>query len=279
MNRRRAIFCTITVAAALAAASIGAYAADAKKYPDWEGQWERIGSGSFDPSKPPGHGQDPPLTAEYQAVWEANLKENRAGGQAYNPQARCIPSGMPRMMIAYQPLELIVTPAITYVAVSGRNEFRRIYTDGRDWPINAPQSLSGYSIGRWLDEDGDGRYDVLEVETRDLKGPRIIDAEGIPVHKDNQTLVKERIGLDRANADVLRDEITTLDHALTRPWTVIRTYRRLRDPTWVEDFCGEDNRWVFIGGESYMKGPDGQLMPAKKDQKPPDLRFFNQARQ
>src|ERR1700722_18691389 len=217
----------------LASAIIGARAADEKRYPDWEGQWERIGIGSFDPSKPPGRGQQPPLTAEYQAIWEANLKENRAGGQNYNPQARCIPSGMPRMMIAYQPLEVIVTPTTTYVAVSGRNEFRRIYTDGRDWPNNAQPSLSGYSIGRWVDQDGDGRYDMLEVETRDLKGRRIIDAEGIPVHKDNQTVVKERIALDTSHPDVLRDEITTFDHALTRPWTVTREYPRRRGPTGV----------------------------------------------
>jgi hypothetical protein len=32
--------------------------------------------------------------------------------------------------------------------------------------------FEGYSIGKWVDEDGDGRYDVLEVETRALKGPR-----------------------------------------------------------------------------------------------------------
>jgi hypothetical protein len=32
--------------------------------------------------------------------------------------------------------------------------------------------FAGYSIGKWVDEDGDGRYDVLVVETRNMKGPR-----------------------------------------------------------------------------------------------------------
>jgi hypothetical protein len=27
-------------------------------------------------------------------------------------------------------------------------------------------NLCGYSIGNWVDEDRDGRYDVLKVETR-----------------------------------------------------------------------------------------------------------------
>ena len=35
----------------------------------------------------------------------------------------------------------------------------------------------GYSIGQWIDTDGDGKYDVLEVETRNLKGPRAFDFE------------------------------------------------------------------------------------------------------
>ena len=43
---------------------------------------------------------------------------------------------------------------------------RRIYTDGRQFPMDESPSWMGYSIGRWIDEDGDGRYDALEVETR-----------------------------------------------------------------------------------------------------------------
>src|SRR5580704_9189161 len=70
------------------------------KYPDWAGAWERIGGGSYDPSKPVGRAQQPPLTAEYQAIWERNLAEEAAGGQEYNTQAHCLPGGMPRMMIA-----------------------------------------------------------------------------------------------------------------------------------------------------------------------------------
>jgi hypothetical protein len=268
--------CAATVMVVLAAVGVAARAADAMKYPDWEGQWERLEGAQWDPSRPPGLPQRPPLTAEYQAIWEAYLRESKAGGQNYNPQARCLPGGMPRMMIAYQPLEFIVTPATTYVVVSGRNEFRHIYTDGRSWPNNVMPSFAGYSIGRWND-DGDGRYDVLEVETRDMKGPRLVDASGIPVHEDNQTVVKERIFLDKADADILHDEITTIDHAFTQPWTVMRTYHRQRNPIWVQDVCEEGNRWVFIGGETYMKGPGDLLMPTRKDEPAPDLKYFEKS--
>jgi hypothetical protein len=42
--------------------------------------------------------------------------------------------------------------------------------------------------GGWIDEDGDGRYDVLEVDTRGaFKGPRAYDHTGLPLHFDNQS--------------------------------------------------------------------------------------------
>ena len=150
------------------------------------------------------------------------------------------------MMIGYEPIEVIVLPEITYMQMMFNSEFRRIYTDGRDFPKEIEPSFAGYSIGKWIDEDGDGHYDVLEVETRSFKGPRIIDRSGIPLHKDNQTVIKERIYRDKADPNVLRDEITVIDHALTRPWTVTRSFHREAKTVWTEHSCGENNDWVFI---------------------------------
>ncbi len=270
---------SLVLAAATMMASPATRADDAAKYPDWKGAWVRLddlAGGSFDPGKRPGRAQQPPLTAEYQAMWEANIAERASGGQYYNTQVRCLPSGMPRMMIAYQPLEAIITPEVTHIHIGFFNEHRRIYTDGRDWPQAITPTFSGYSIGRWVDAGRDGRYDVLEVETRGLKGPRIFDPSGIPLHQDNQTVTKERLFLDKGDANILRDEITVYDHALTRPWTVTRGYQRDRDPVWIEDHCGENNQYVFIRGQSFLKSADGALMPTRKDQPPPELRDFNQ---
>ena len=38
--------------------------------------------------------------------------------------------------------------------------------------------------------------------------------------------------------------------------------------------CAENNQHVHIGNENYMVSADGLLMPAKKNQDPPDLRYF-----
>jgi hypothetical protein len=267
--------CGFVIAALLSVALAGANAFDESKYPSWKGQWTRIGgAGSYDPTKPPGPPQEPPLTAEYRAIWEANIAEGRAGGQYYNPPVRCIPHGMPRMMMAFEPMEIIIVPDVTYIYMSLYSGFRRIYTDGRVFPKDDVPSFAGYSIGKWTDADGDGRYDVLEVETRNLNGPRLFDSSGIPLHKDNMTVIRERIFQDKNDPNILRDEITTIDNALTKPWVITRSYSKAVEPLWVETTCGENNNYLFIEGQTYLIGADGKLMPSRRGQQPPDTRHF-----
>jgi len=267
----------VALGIALTMSASSAPAFDETKYPDWSGQWHRPrGVGiQWDQTKPLGRGQHAPLTAEYQALFEASLADQAKGGQGEDARFTCIPPGMPRIMTIIWPAEFVILPKIAYVNFENHMP-RRIYTDGRSFPTNEEPSFAGYSIGEWLDTDGDGRYDTLAVETRNLKGPRTFETTGLPLHKDNQTIVKERIALDKSNPDVLLNEITTIDNALTRPWTVIKKYRRERNFIWVENICAEGNAHVAIGKENYMMSADGLLMPARKNQAPPDLRYFQQ---
>jgi hypothetical protein len=72
------------------------------------------------------------------------------------------------------------------------------------------------------------------------------------------------------------DEITVIDHALTRPWTAVRDLRRNPNPrpSGREFVWAEGDAWVRIGEETYFGGAAGQLMPMLKGQQPPDLRYF-----
>jgi hypothetical protein len=289
------MICAIGVAGAVVMICGSVQAADRAKYPDWKGAWQRFvpevsvispsglrtpgGQPSFDQTKPWGPGQEAPLTPEYQKVLEDSIADQATGGQGNNfNRARCIFSGMPITMTAFEALELVVTPETTYVLISGNNPPRRIFTDGRNWPKDIQPTYAGYSIGRWIDEDGDGVYNMLEVETRGFKGPRVYDATGLPLHFDNQSIFKERIHRDRSDPNILHDEITVIDHALTRPWTVHKKY--ILDPNahhdWVESNCIEGSELVAIDKEMYILRADGLLMPAKKGQPPPDLRYFKQ---
>jgi hypothetical protein len=176
-------------------------------------------------------------------------------------------------------MEIIVLPDTTYIRVDHiRDTHRRIYTDGRDWPAEIEPGFDGYSIGRWIDTKRDGHYDLLEVETRAFKGPRSYDASGLPLHRDNQSIFKEQIYLDAANPNLLHDDLTVIDHGLTQPWTVHKTYRRNASPRpiWIEYVCAEGQQLVHIGTQGYMLSADGYLMPTRRDQPPPDLKYFNQ---
>jgi hypothetical protein len=282
MRSRNAIG-AFALAVAVMAPLGGAWAADEAKYPNWKGEWDtinpRLGGQAikFDPTKAWGPAQQAPLTPEYQKVLEESMADQAKGGLGNYPTARCLPGGMPRMMAA--PVqEYVITPETTYIVTGA--ELRRIFTDGRDWPANAEPTYQGFSIGKWIDEDGDGRYDVLEVETRNFKGPRAYDASGLPLAFDNQSIFKERFHLDKNDPNLLHDEITVFDHALTRPWSVDKTFRHNPNPhpNWGIATCAEGNNQIVIGSENYFLSGDGLLMPAKKDQAPPDLRYFKQSR-
>jgi len=267
----------LALAAALLAAPAAAQVVDFGKYPDLKGQWFRTGN----PNNWRELAGPAPLTPEYQKVFAAIQADLASGGPGNWPSTFCIPAGMPAMMSFYDPGEIVVMPNTTYILISHNDDsFRRIYTDGRDWPQDPELTYAGYSIGRWIDEYGEGKYSTLEIETRFLRGPRGYDTSGLPFDKDNQTIIKERIYLDRADPNKLYDQITVIDHALTRPYTKLQVATRNPSPrpAWHMDVCSQDNTWVKVGDEPYYLSADGKLMPSKKNQSPPDLSYFKQAK-
>ena len=273
--------CAAAVAIGLATAS-AAQDFDDATYPDLSGQWVAVrfavdGQPAFDPTKPWGLGQQAPLTSEHRQVLEESIAAQAKGAQGNWFSGI---SGMPAMMTLYRPMEIVVLPDITYIRIDHTHQsHRRIFTDDRDWPHDFLPSFRGYSIGNWIDTDGDRRYDLLEVETRFLKGPRALDPAGMPTHPNNNSIVKERIYFDRVDPSLLHDEITLIDDAYTRPWTVLKSYRRPSNahPDWPEDSC-DTGGMVLIGREGYFRSGDGTIMPATKDQPPPDLRYFPPAK-
>ena len=151
---------TATLVALAVALTIGpAWAADDAKYPDWRGQWARFpvrglpGQPSHDQTKPWGLGQQAPLTPEYQAILEASIADQAKGGLGNFPTTSGRASGMPHMMMAFIPMEFVVTPDATYILVGMYDHFRRIFTDGRDWPKDHRADLLGL-LDRPMDRRG-----------------------------------------------------------------------------------------------------------------------------
>jgi hypothetical protein len=271
----RSLIGAIAVSAALMATIAGAQAFDESKYPNWKGMWDRNGI----PPRWTPPGQTAPLTPEYKVLFDQNTADQKAGGHGMEPSWRCLPPGMPRIMNVYEPMEIIITPPTTYIIISHIQDNRRIYTDGRDWPSEPVPTFHGYSIGKWLDTDGDGKFDTLETETRYMKGPRAYETNGLPLHADNKTVVKEKMYTDKENPNLILNEITTYDSALTGPWTVTKKYFRNANPrhNWLEEVCAENNPHVHIQNDNYMLSAEGQLMPSRKGQKAPSLKNFTEA--
>jgi hypothetical protein len=272
----------IALAVAVCATNVGAQIHDQSKYPNWSGQWDRVPDGGvprYDPSKPI-RKQEAPLKPEYQALHEVSMKDIDAGGFGLDTHYACLPMGMPRQMSGISFMEFLFSASVTHIIFEDVTAHtRRIYTDGRDFPKNREPTFAGYSIGQWLDTDGDAHYDTLEVETRNIRGPRTWDQTGMPMADDNATVIRERLSLDKANPDILHNEMTTTDNSLTLPWTVMKNYRRrTQDIMWEENNCIEANAYVTINKQVYFTSSDGLLMPQKKDQPPPDLRYFSQTR-
>lgn len=269
------------IAAVLLATMTAAHAFDESKYPSWRGLWQQSGNdpkSAWDPSKTLAQGvTQAPLTEEYRKIFLERVKEEEDGGLAADPTTRCVPGGMPRVMMAVMPMELVITPNATYFLIQQYSTQRRIHTDGRTFPEHFEEAYAGYSIGEWKDTDGDGKYDTLLVETRGIAGPRAFDSSGLPFHEDGESVIKERIYGDKNNPDVLYDEITTTDNALTKPWTVTRSYKRVGKEAlldWSEYLCQLDPTKIHIRDSTYKISPDGFLMPIRKGQAPPDMRYF-----
>jgi hypothetical protein len=282
MATRSAIL-TIAVAGVLTAMIAGAPAQEKSKYPDWSGQWNRVPDGDvprYDPTKPI-RKQQAPLKPQYEARYLESIHDQDLGGMGLDMAYSCRPPGMPRMMSGVALMEFLISPSLTHILFD-RNDYapRRIYTDGREWPHIGldDTTFTGYSIGQWIDTYGNGRYDELDIETRHVRNPRTWDQSGIPMADDDQGVIKERMFLDPANPNLLHSEMTTIDNSVTHPWTVMKNFRRAQKVWWGENNCIEGQTWVTIGKEVYYLSGDGTIMPIKKGQRPPDLKYFDQGK-
>ena len=200
---------------------------------DWTGIWTRVGSFSFDPSIRPEHKENPPYKPDWEARYEATLARAEKGEVTADPTASCLPGGVPRIMNAVYPIELIQRPEQLTIIVEWASQVRRIFLDGRPHPEDPDPTFNGHSIGHW-------EGNVLVVDTTALRGDTVLDQSGIR-HSDKMHLI-ERFAL--VDPQTLTDQITVEDPvAFTQPWTVLKTYKRAaKGATILEYVCEENNR-------------------------------------
>ena len=241
--------------------------------PDWKGQWTRVRSPNW---RRAGRPEGPAHPGVSEGLSKPTRADLAAGGVGDVPSTFCIPQGMPMMMNIYDAMDIVVTPEITYLLISHVNiRTRRICTDGREEPEDAEENYPGYSVGKWIDTKGDGHYDELDVETRAFKGraPRRAGSRWITAIKassrsgSSSTRPIPTPSMTRSPCSTM--PLTQPGRSSRRP-AASRTFR----PKWHPGGSSADNSWVRIGNEAYYLSADGNLMPIKKNQAPPDLKYF-----
>src|SRR6516162_11130139 len=117
-----------------------------------------------------GAGVEVPMLPEAKAVYD----KRRAALGREDPEARCLPPGVPRMSTTPYPWRIIQTPKlIVFVYEGGAHIWRQIFMDGRLHDLKVEQTWLGDSIGHW---DGD----ALVIDTVGQNDITWIDAAGIP---------------------------------------------------------------------------------------------------
>jgi len=209
--------------------------------PDMSGIWERVEGIRFAPGK-----ELPPYNTQYAARYEAALAARSRGEEVLDPTSRCLPPGMPRIMNATYPVEILQTPGRFTLIAEWSSQVRRIFTDGRKHPPedDLDASFNGHSIGHWEGQ-------TLVVDTIGIRGDTSFDAS--PLTHSDQMTIQERIRL--TDPKTIEDVITVTDPgAFTKPWVVTRHYRRAApDQQILEYICEENNRDIFLPNQLQKK--------------------------
>jgi len=140
----------------------------------------------------------------------------------------------------------------------------RIYTDGRPHPAEEDRwsTYTGDSVGHW-------EGDTLVIDTITIRmsnypesGDTVLDRTGLILSDAAHIVTRMR----KIDDQTMEAKMTIEDSkALTKPWSVTKTYRKLPKGTRVYDYaCAENNRNpVSETGETLLLGPDGKPLGKK----------------
>ncbi len=234
---RQSLRCIFAVALLLTAHV--AMAGTAEVLPDFSGTWERYPD-PYDPNSrfpedPPAPDGGPTLKKQYAEKYQAFLKRKdeafKAGKPLATPSTQCLPEGMPTIMAAVNPIEILQQPHQIVVLAEFLTQTRRIYLN-EEMPEfdDISPSYIGYSVGHW-------EGDTLVVKTIGVRED--VKFHGIP--RTESMEITERIRL--TGPDLLENKITIHDpEVMAEPYQFTFGYRRNNDYRIMEYIC-DNNRY------------------------------------
>jgi hypothetical protein len=168
--------------------------------------------------------------------WAKALFDKRKDGShsREDPDANCLPQGVPKIGALAYPWRLIQTPGSIVIIYEAFTLWRQIFMDGRELVADPNPTWMGYSTAKW---DGD----TLVIDTRGFNGRLWLDQLGRP--STNRLHVIERFHRrDFGHMDI---HVTIDDpEAYTGPWSVKQDVALRYDTELMEFICNENNRDV-----------------------------------
>ena len=197
--------------------------------PDLSGIWEPDGVKYLRNIASDLKPEDIPFKPAGLAIFNARKDGERA---LEEPDAHCLPQGVPKIDAAPVPFKIIETPGLIMILYEAFNLYRQIFTDGRELPKDPNPSWLGYSVGKW-------QGDTLVVDSTGFNDKTWLDSMGYP-HSD-ALHVTERF--HRKDVGHMELQITIDDPKMyTKPWTITEDPHLLPDTELLEFICNENNR-------------------------------------
>ena len=244
----------VAVLAAAAAAAVPVFAQTRPAARNITGSWEiyplrgeGFGSG-IQPKVPvaaPKPVPEAPLRQPHLDAWRKLLADNaeltRKGLPPLSTGMACMPDGMPGMMQATFPMEILETPGQVTIIQEAFNQVRRIYLNATLPAVDdADPRFNGHSSGRW-------EGTTLVVTTIGVKE----NARFRNVPHSAKMRVTERLRL--VNDEILENQVTVDDpEYLTAPWSWTWMYHRWPGYK-IEEYVCEDNRYFEDPAQRYQR--------------------------
>ena len=168
--------------------------------------------------------------------WAKALYDERAAGLHWKdePDANCLPQGVPKVLLAPAPWRIVQTPGIIFFVHEAFNLWWQAFVDGREFAAHddvAP-TWHGYSTGAW---DGD----TLVVDTRGFNGRVWLDQLGKPSTEALHVTTRFR-RKDFGHMDI---QITIDDpKAYTKPWGTTVGVTLMPNTELMEFICLENEK-------------------------------------
>jgi hypothetical protein len=174
-------------------------------------------------------GKLPPLLPAAKAIYDQHRAAAARGDRSFDGTTRCLPPGLPRLMLVSRPFEILQRPKVIYFIHELNRLPRRAYVD-EPLPTDADPRYLGYSVARW---EGDS----LVIESAGFEDGTLLDAAGLP-HSD-ALHVTERYRLERGGKR-LQAVFTVEDpKTFSAPWRFKAEYIKRRDYELHENVCAD----------------------------------------